>query len=74
MKKRLMRLKEIILSEKGKAIMRHTLTAIGGLMVGYGYIDESAIESIIGAIMTIYGVMLSFKEKDGKNESKTDNL
>jgi hypothetical protein len=70
MKEKLMKLKGIIFSEKGKGIVRHILTAIGGLLMGYGYIDESAVEGLIGAIMTIYGVILSFKDKEEKNNKK----
>jgi hypothetical protein len=64
MKERLKKLKDIIISEKGKAIVRHILTAIGGLLIGYGHIDESVLEGLIGAIMTIYGVGLSIKNKE----------
>jgi len=64
MKKKLIKLKNLLFSIKGKAIIRHILTAIGGLLVGYGYIDESAVEGLIGAIMSIYGVLLSLKDKE----------
>jgi hypothetical protein len=60
------KIKDLILSERGKAILRHTLTAIGGLVVGLGIIDESVLESLIGAIITIYGVVLAWKDKEGK--------
>jgi hypothetical protein len=58
------KIKEFILSEKGKGVLRHTLTAIGGVLVALGYIEESALEALIGAVLTIYGVVLSFKDKD----------
>jgi hypothetical protein len=60
------KIKDFIFSEKGKSILRHTITAIGGVLVALGYIDESALEALIGAIMTIGGVVLSFKDKEKK--------
>jgi hypothetical protein len=60
------KIKDLILSDRGKVIIRHTLTAIGGLVVGLGVIDESALEALIGAILTIYGVVLSFIDKENK--------
>jgi hypothetical protein len=60
------KIKEFILSERGKSVIRHTITAIGGVLVALGYIDESVLESVIGAIMTIAGVVLSFKDKEKK--------
>jgi hypothetical protein len=64
MKEKIKKIKEAILSEKGKGILRHIMTAIGGLLVAFGYIDESALEAIIGAILTLYGVGLSLKDKE----------
>jgi hypothetical protein len=58
------KIKDFIFSEKGKSILRHIITAIGGVLVAFGYIDESALEALIGAIMTIGGVVLSFKDKE----------
>lgn len=60
------KLKELFGSEKGKSIIRHTLTAIGGVLVALGYIDESVLEALIGALLTISGVILSFKDKEEK--------
>jgi hypothetical protein len=60
------KIKDFIFSEKGKSVLRHSLTAIGGVLVALGYIDESALEALIGAIMTIGGVVLSFKDKEKK--------
>jgi len=58
------KIKDFIFSERGKSILRHIITAIGGVLVAFGYIDESALEALIGAIMTIGGVVLSFKDKE----------
>ena len=58
--------KDFIFSEKGKSVLRHSFSAIGGVLVALGYIDESALEALIGAIMTIGGVILSFKDKEKK--------
>lgn len=63
--KTMKRLKTILSSEKGKSIIRHSLSAIGGLLVGYGFIDESVLEGLIGSIMTILGIFLSFKHNEG---------
>lgn len=57
------KLLEILLSEKGKAILRHGLTFIGGTLVTLGVIDESLLESISGAATTIFGLILSILHK-----------
>lgn len=60
--------KEQILS-----IIRHSLTAIGAVLVAKGYIDEVGLLTIIGAIMTatagIWGV---FNKSEGQVEKQVE--
>lgn len=40
--------------------LRHALTFLGGIAVAYGYLDESSIPELSGAIITIVGFVWSF--------------
>jgi hypothetical protein len=44
-------------------IIRHGLTAVGGVLVTLGYIDEDIIPEVIGAVMTLVGVIWSYQDK-----------
>ena len=59
---------------KYKAIVRHILTALGGILLTMGHFDESIIEGTIGGIMTLYGVVLSLYDKNKyKDNDKEGN-
>ena len=45
-------------------IVRHTLTAIGGMAVILGYYDESTVTQIIGGLMTAIGFVWSVVDKN----------
>lgn len=47
-------------------IIRHVLTAVGGYLVAKGWVDESTLPEVIGAIITIGGVVWSIFQKKGK--------
>lgn len=49
-------------------LARHVLTAIGGILVAQGIIDQSAVEGVTGALATLGGVVWSViqKKKSGK--------
>lgn len=47
-------------------IVRHILTAGGGYLVGQGLIDESQAIEIVGALMTIAGLVWSWKSPEKK--------
>ena len=40
-------------------LVRHILTAGGGYLVAKGMIDEGSVETLVGAIITIAGVVWS---------------
>jgi hypothetical protein len=45
--------------EQVQGIVRHGLTFIGGILVSKGYIDESSLSEMIGALMTLSGIFWS---------------
>jgi hypothetical protein len=45
------------------AIIRHLLTALGGVLVTRGTLDSAGLETVIGAIMAILGVVWSTTHK-----------
>lgn len=46
--------------------LRHLLTFLGGIAVAYGYLDESSIPEISGAIVTLVGFAWSFFSPEKK--------
>jgi hypothetical protein len=40
-------------------LLRHALTFGGGLVVSYGVIDAGVVESGVGAVITLAGILLS---------------
>lgn len=44
-------------------IVRHILTALGGIAVTKGYLDESALVSGVGALVALAGVIWSIVDK-----------
>ena len=40
-------------------IVRHVLTAAGGALVARGYIAETELELVVGAVVTLAGVIWS---------------
>lgn len=53
----------MVTKEKVFAIIRHTLTFVGGFLVMKGIIDESVIESVIASSLTLTGVIWSIFDK-----------
>ena len=49
--------------EQVLGIIRHALTAIGGMAVILGYYDESTVTQIIGGAMTAIGFVWSIVDK-----------
>jgi hypothetical protein len=43
--------------------IRHGLTAVGGVLVGAGYLSNGDVEVAVGAIMTLVGVAMSVYDK-----------
>jgi hypothetical protein len=52
--------------DKILGIIRHILTFAGGYLAGQGLIDEGQIEVVVGAIITIIGVIWSALQKSDK--------
>jgi hypothetical protein len=52
--------------EKTLGIIRHALTFGGGFLVTSGYLTESTLETGIGAIVTLIGVIWSVIDKNKK--------
>jgi hypothetical protein len=44
-------------------IVRHFLTAAGGIAIAYGYGDDAAVAELVGTLMTFVGVVWSFLAK-----------
>ena len=44
-------------------LVRHTLTAVGGVLVTKGTIDQSTLETVIGGIVAIVGALWSVFSK-----------
>lgn len=44
-------------------LVRHVITAGGGLVIGKGYIDASAFDAAVGAIVTLIGIGWSVVDK-----------
>lgn len=49
---------------QGLAIIRHTLTFIGGIIVMFGYMDQTIFTELSGSIMALSGVIWSIIEKN----------
>jgi hypothetical protein len=49
--------------EQIQGIIRHTLTFVGGILVFRGLIEESVLNEVIGAAMTLVGAIWSVMDK-----------
>ena len=58
------------MSEKLYDFIRTILTFLGGIFITKGYIDEETLMEVVGAIMTLIGVVWIYikKNKDEKEE------
>lgn len=45
------------------AILRHVLTAAGGVAVARGYLDSGTLETAVGAVLTLVGLAWSIWDK-----------
>ena len=55
-----------MMSSAVMGIARHLLTMLGGYLVAKGTIDAAAAETIVGAGVSIVGVVWSLMEKRGR--------
>ena len=58
------------MSEKLYDFIRTILTFLGGIFITKGYIDEETLMEVVGAVMTLLGVVWIYikKNKDEKEE------
>lgn len=47
-------------------VARHILTAAGAVLVTHGYVDESTVQEIVGALSTAVGLIWSYYNKKGE--------
>lgn len=45
------------------AVLRHLLTALGGIAVARGYLDSGTLETAVGAVLTLVGLGWSIWDK-----------
>jgi len=50
--------KDFILS-----LVRHVLTGVGSVLMARGYVDSGTVEAVIGAVLAVVGLGLSYKDK-----------
>jgi hypothetical protein len=50
------------------AVVRHTLTFLGGILVVKGTIDESTVNEIAGSLVTLTGLIWSIADKKPKKD------
>jgi len=51
------------MQEKVLGVLRHILTFAGGFVVAKGWIDESSVQEIVGALATLVGSIWSVASK-----------
>jgi hypothetical protein len=51
------------MKEQTLGLIRHALTFVGGIIVAKGLVDESLIQEVTGAAMTILGAVWSILSK-----------
>jgi len=49
--------------EKSLSILRHLLTGFVAVLLAKGWVDESALQEVIGFILTLIGLVWSFNDK-----------
>lgn len=56
-------LKGIILSKLFGSVLRHALSGVGVWLVSEGYADETTAKELIGGVMAVSAVGMSFAQK-----------
>jgi hypothetical protein len=52
--------------EQIEGIIRHSLTTVGGVLIAKGLIDDAILTEVIGAAITISGIVWSIIDKRKK--------
>jgi CO dehydrogenase/acetyl-CoA synthase alpha subunit len=50
--------------EKWFSVIRHTLTAVGAVVVAFGWLNEMAVMEVTGAIITVLSVVWGVRDKN----------
>ena len=50
-----------------QGVLRHILTFGGGFLVAKGWIPEGMVEEVVGAVMTLLGLVWSIKAPEKKD-------
>lgn len=56
----------LLISKLAGSVIRHGMTALGGVLLAGGYADAGAVEAITGGGIALAGVILSLMEKSAK--------
>ncbi len=51
------------MNTKVEGFLRHALTFAGGLLITKGYVEESELQELVGAIITLSGFIWSYVAK-----------
>ena len=55
-------------------IIRHVLSAIGGILAARGYLSSGEVETIVGLGLVIAGMVMSYLEKRQRKEAEAGRL
>jgi len=50
------------------SLARHALTAVGAILMQRGYADAATVEAIIGGVLAVVGLGMSYKDKKARVE------
>lgn len=45
------------------SIVRHILTSIGAVLMAKGYVDDATMQAIIGGVVAVVGLGMSYRDK-----------
>lgn len=60
-----------ITKEQFQSFVRHVVTFVGGILVANGQVDPTQIETIVGLIVTVAGLVFSFLAPEKKMTAET---
>jgi hypothetical protein len=49
--------------QKWYSVIRHTLTAVGGILIALGVVDDTIVMEVSGAVLTVLGVIWGIQDK-----------
>lgn len=57
-------MKSLIIGQIAGPIIRHGATVLGGWLLASGYADETSTQEVVGGLIALGGIVLSFAEKE----------